>query len=63
MIDFKSMTDSDEDIVPINPLEIYEQLDRQSDKGDLRDTQKSVLSEWMEKYRDKEKMVYGVSWW
>lgn len=43
--------------ISIDPCLLYEKLDRRSDKGDLRDTQKIVLTEWFSKYREKEELI------
>ncbi|WP_310602358.1 DEAD/DEAH box helicase family protein [Anaerosporobacter sp.] len=57
MIDFKSKTLKQENTAPIDPNLIYKKLDLQSDKGDLRDTQKEVLKEWFSNFRDKEELI------
>jgi replicative superfamily II helicase len=40
-----------------NPIEIYETLDRASDKGPLRDSQKDVLSNWYSEFRDAKDVI------
>ena len=37
---------------PVNPIEIYQQLDRASDKGPLRPAQEAVLAEWDSRSRN-----------
>lgn len=51
MIDFKKKLGDKASKPPINPLEIYDTLDRASDKGDLRQAQSGVLSSWFESRR------------
>ncbi|MDQ6761054.1 MAG: DEAD/DEAH box helicase family protein [Bacteroidota bacterium] len=40
-----------------NPLEIYESLDRASDKGPLRLSQSSILKNWYENYKSKNDII------
>jgi replicative superfamily II helicase len=40
-----------------NPIEIYESLDRASDKGPLRVSQLSVLQNWYENYKEKNDII------
>jgi replicative superfamily II helicase len=46
MVDFKKHTAKAEATASTNPLELYESLDRASDKGPLRDAQAAALEEW-----------------
>ncbi|WP_074408143.1 DEAD/DEAH box helicase [Aquimarina megaterium] len=46
MIDFNKRINKLKEEKQSNPLEIYENLDRSSDKGPLRPAQKSILQEW-----------------
>lgn len=47
MIDFrKRLSDKRTPTKPIEPIQIYETLDRASDKGPLRPAQKLILEEW-----------------
>ena len=57
MVDFKKHTAKAEATASVNPLELYESLDRASDKGPLRDAQAAVLEEWYLKRRDKEDVI------
>lgn len=53
MFDFSSkLRDNSNDKID-NPLEIYEALDRASDKGPLRVSQQSVLTDWYENHKEK----------
>jgi replicative superfamily II helicase len=40
-----------------NPIEIYETLDRASDKGPLRVSQSYVLQNWYDNYREKKDLI------
>ncbi len=40
-----------------NPIEIYETLDRASDKGPLRLSQTNVLENWYDNFRDKKDVI------
>ena len=51
MVDFKKRLKSPSGRQPLAPAEIYERLDRASDKGPLRPAQEAVLAEWHEKRR------------
>lgn len=42
---------------PSIPQEIYESLDRASDKGPLRDVQEKILDDWYSNYRNKRDVV------
>lgn len=46
MIDFKSKLGSKSIQKKLNPIEIYEELDRKSETGPLRPLQKEILTEW-----------------
>ncbi len=46
MVDFKKRIARTEASASIDPLELYESLDRASDKGPLRDAQAAVLADW-----------------
>lgn len=52
MIDFRTKIVKKTVKIPIDPLEIYDTLDRQSDKGELRPTQQRIFKTWMDKYRN-----------
>lgn len=53
MIDFKKKLGKKNTKILIDPIEIYDTLDRQSDKGELRPTQERIFKTWMSDYRDK----------
>ena len=51
MVDFRSRLGKKQVERPIDPIALYETLDRASDKGPLRPAQESVLKEWHSKRR------------
>ena len=57
MIDFKKRVSSTETIIKINPIEIYETLDRASDKNALRPAQFSVLTDWWNKHQSLKDVI------
>ncbi|MGB7926395.1 MAG: DEAD/DEAH box helicase family protein [Pyrinomonadaceae bacterium] len=57
MVDFKKRLAKKEITTPLNPSEIYETLDRASDKGPLRPVQAAVLEDWHENYRNNRDVV------
>ncbi|MDD2859683.1 MAG: DEAD/DEAH box helicase family protein [Acidiphilium sp.] len=46
MVDFRKRLAGKAGIKPLDPIEIYDRLDRESDKGPLRPSQEAVLREW-----------------
>lgn len=56
MVDFSKKLKNQTKKIPINPIEIYESLDRQSEKvGPLRKSQQKILKEWFESHlKDKD---------
>ena len=48
MVDFRKKLGKKDTKVKINPIEIYDSLDRQSDKGELRPTQERIFKKWFE---------------
>lgn len=57
MVDFNSKLNNIKQASPVDPLELYETLDRASDKGPLREAQKEVLSEWHGSHRNKKDII------
>lgn len=57
MVDFKKRLDKKIIEKKIHPCEIYETLDRASDKGPLRPAQESVLNEWFDGYKNKRDII------
>ncbi|MDE9475339.1 DEAD/DEAH box helicase family protein [Xenorhabdus bovienii] len=58
MIDFKNKLKKKELQKRINPIEIYESLDRRSEAGPLRPSQKRILEEWFNNRRnDKDNII------
>ena len=57
MIDFKKKLTKKADRKPIDPVDIYESLDRASDKGPLRPAQTAVLNEWHQDRRKAKDVI------
>jgi replicative superfamily II helicase len=57
MIDFKKKLGKVNIPKPIDPIEIYETLDRASDKGELRRVQAEVLTSWHTQFRKKRDVI------
>ena len=58
MIDFKKhLGAQSRATAPIDPLRIYESLDRASDKGPLRPAQESILNSWHQHRRDDKDLI------
>jgi replicative superfamily II helicase len=57
MIDFKKRLAKKDLSKPIDPIALYETLDRASDKGPLRPAQLAVLKEWHESHRSNRDVV------
>ena len=57
MVDFGKRVSTIAMSVKTNPIEIYETLDRASDKNALRPAQLSVLTDWWETYQTKKDVI------
>ncbi|MDO7854440.1 DEAD/DEAH box helicase [Hymenobacter convexus] len=57
MIDFRKRLDAKQLEKKLHPVEIYESLDRKSDKGPLRPAQFAVLSTWFETLREQRDLI------
>lgn len=57
MIDFKKKLGKKEVSKKINPVEIYETLDRRSETGPLRPAQKEILENWFQSSIDKKDLI------
>lgn len=57
MVDFKKKLGKKAEKKSIDPVEIYESLDRKSDKGPLRPAQIAVLSEWQKNRRSEKNVI------
>ncbi len=57
MVDFKKRLAVPELAIPVNPVEIYDTLDRASDKGALRTAQKNILQQWFRTRRDERDVI------
>ena len=53
MVDFGKKIKVDRIVKKINPIEIYDQLDRKVDKGPLRPAQISILNQWFDIHKAK----------
>ncbi len=57
MVDFSKKLEKGKAKKPLDPLEIYDSLDRASDKGPLRPAQESILHDWHENRRDERNLL------
>lgn len=57
MVDFNKLVKKKQDKQPIDPVELYETLDRASDKGELRKAQAALLSEWHKSLRSHRDVI------
>lgn len=57
MIDFKKKLAAKALEKKVNPIEIYQNLDRKSEKGLLRPAQQSVLEDWFNNYQNKKDVI------
>lgn len=57
MIDFTKQLNNQEIIVEIDPVEIYNKLDRLGSAGPLRDAQKQVLTEWFNERKESKDII------
>ncbi len=57
MVDFKKRLAKGKEESVIDPIALYDTLDRESDKGPLRPVQKSVLTEWYKTFRTKQDVI------
>lgn len=57
MVDFKKRLARTNIPTPLDPLSIYDNLDRASDKGPLRPAQAAILKEWHEERRDERDVI------
>ncbi len=57
MVDFSKRINKTSIEKKINPIEIYETLDRASDKGPLRPAQLSILDSWFNNFKDKKDVI------
>ena len=57
MVDFRKKLDRKANQKITNPTQIYESLDRESDKGPLRPVQLAVLEEWDQKRRTDKDVI------
>ncbi|RLD80700.1 MAG: DEAD/DEAH box helicase [Bacteroidetes bacterium] len=57
MVDFKKRLGKKIIEKKINPIEIYDSLDRRSETGPLRPAQEYILNDWFEKRKDDENLI------
>ena len=53
MVDFSKKLGTAKAKKPLDPIAIYDNLDRASDKGPLRPAQEAVLTEWHKTRREE----------
>jgi len=61
MVDFKKRLAQYSGEKHVNPLDIYDRLDRASDKGPLRPAQVAVLDEWHKESRNKRDLILKLN--
>lgn len=61
MVDFTKRLAKKSPEKSLDPIEIYDKLDRASDKGPLRPIQMAVLKEWHKTYRDKKDVILKLN--
>jgi replicative superfamily II helicase len=57
MVKFEELLGKEKIIIPVNPIDIFQNLDKEIGKETLRDSQKAVLEEWYEKYQSQKDMI------
>ncbi len=57
MVDFKKRLKKKEIVKKINPIEIYDSLDRRSETGPLRDSQETILNEWFSERKENKNSI------
>ena len=57
MVDFSKKLGKGKTKKPLDPIEIYDTLDRASDKGPLRPAQESILQDWHEHRREERDLL------
>lgn len=57
MVDFKKKLEGTTKKNPINPIELYDTLDRAHDKGPLRPAQEAVLRDWFKKHQSSRDVI------
>ena len=57
MVDFKKKLHKSISQVKIHPCEIYETLDRESDKGPLRNVQIEILNNWFDNFKNQRDVI------
>ena len=57
LVDFKKLLGKEEIVKPIDPLEIFSDLDKESGKEYLRPPQESVLVEWYNNFRAQKDVI------
>ena len=61
MINFAEKLKTIETEKKTNPIEIYEDLDRKSDVGQLRQIQQDVLTKWYNERKDDKNLIIKLS--
>lgn len=61
MVDFTKRLTKKINEKPLDPVKIYDKLDRASDKGPLRPVQQSLLTEWHNKHRNERDLILKLN--
>lgn len=61
MVDFKKRLDKPSNEKILDPIEIYDRLDRASDKGPLRPAQAAVLEDWHDNRRTQKDIILKLN--
>jgi replicative superfamily II helicase len=57
IVDYKKLLGKEELTLETDPIKIFENLDKESTIGDLRSSQKNVLSSWYKDYKDEKDII------
>lgn len=57
MVDFEKLLGKKEFTLEIDPISIFKDLDKDSDKNDMRESQKQILEKWYNDFRDEKDTI------
>ncbi len=57
MVDFRKVTGENVDKKIINPIDLYDSLDRKTTKGELRPAQRKILKKWFQESKNKKDVI------
>ena len=63
MVNFRNIMNENQLEKKINPIEVYETLDRKSIAGPLRVAQEYILKKWFESYKDNKDVIIKLHTW